>query len=169
MLVNGIYTGSFGHTDDLKSVAPSLAYICKQAEIVKSFTEKNCLKLNTRKLKLLPMSNGIDSQVCEIQIGSASIISSSQYVCLRLWKLAPRWSPTCPPWELSSRDALGKKLLNLPNHHTDLCPLVALRWPSVHLCILQRNYIHFLRRQRIPRTALRISAKVFFSLKEQGL
>ena len=48
--VNGIYTGSLGHADDLRSITPNLVSLQKQAEIVKAFTEKNSLTLNAEKL-----------------------------------------------------------------------------------------------------------------------
>ena len=68
--INGMYVGSFGHADDLRSVSPSLVGIQKQASIVKSFTEMNGLKLNTEKLELLAMCDGNCPQDCTIQFGS---------------------------------------------------------------------------------------------------
>ena len=41
--VNGIYTGSLGHADDLRSITPNLVSLQKQAEIVKAFTERRTL------------------------------------------------------------------------------------------------------------------------------
>ena len=68
--INGMYVGSFGHADDLRSVSPSLVGIQKQASIVKSFTEMNGLKLNTEKLELLAMCDGNCPQDCTIQFRS---------------------------------------------------------------------------------------------------
>ena len=47
--MNGIYAGSLGHADDLRSVTPTLLGVQKQADIMKSFTERNGLNLNTEK------------------------------------------------------------------------------------------------------------------------
>ena len=44
--INGIYTGSFGHADDIRSVTPNLISLQKQADIVRSFTERYSLTLN---------------------------------------------------------------------------------------------------------------------------
>ena len=56
--INGIYTGSFGHADDLRGVVPSLTCANKQARIVEAFTLENSLKLNLDKLEILPMYEG---------------------------------------------------------------------------------------------------------------
>ena len=53
-----IYAGSLGHADNLRSVTTNLVGIQKQTDIVKSFTERNGLKLNMERLELLTMSNG---------------------------------------------------------------------------------------------------------------
>ena len=42
--VQQIYTGSFGHADDLRCVASNLLSVEQQASIVKSFTDRNFLK-----------------------------------------------------------------------------------------------------------------------------
>ena len=80
--INGIYTGSLGHADDLRSITPNLASIQKQANIVKSFTESNGLKLNTGKLELLAMSDGNSPSNCEVPIGATSVVSSNTAKCL---------------------------------------------------------------------------------------
>ena len=53
--INGIYASSLGHADDPRSVTLSLLGFQKQPDIVKSFTERNGLNLNTGKLELLAM------------------------------------------------------------------------------------------------------------------
>ena len=81
--VNNIYTGSFGHADDLRSVTSNLMCVKKQADIMQSFTERNGLKLNTEKLELLPMYQGTNVQPDEeLQIGTASIPFSNSSRCL---------------------------------------------------------------------------------------
>jgi hypothetical protein len=56
--IKGVYTGSFGHADDVRSVAADLMSIKKQASIVKSFAELNLLTLNLDKLEILEMTGG---------------------------------------------------------------------------------------------------------------
>ena len=59
---------------------------------------------------------------------------------------------------------LGKKILNIPKNHSNLIPLVALRWPTMRLRILQRK-LAFLRRTLYPRK-ITIYVSVFESLRE---
>ena len=61
---------------------------------------------------------------------------------------------------------LGKKILNIPKHHSNLIPLVTLRWPTMRLRILQRK-LAFLRRTLYPRK-IAIYVSVFESLREKG-
>ena len=80
--VNGIYTGSFGHEDDLRNVTSNLMCVEKQSGIVESFTGRNGLKLNIEKLELLPTYKGSNLQSNEeLQNGSASISSSYNFRC----------------------------------------------------------------------------------------
>ena len=58
-------------------IGPGDEVIQKQANIVKSFTERNGLKLTTEKLELLAMSDGNCSSDCEVRIGATSVSSSS--------------------------------------------------------------------------------------------
>ena len=51
--IEGMYAGSLCHADDLRSVTSNLQSLEKQAEIVKSFTERNSLTLNESKLEIL--------------------------------------------------------------------------------------------------------------------
>ena len=80
--IKGIYTGSLGHADDLRSVTPNLHSLQKQAEIVKSFTVKNSLTLNVDKLDLLVMANSSQAHNCEILIGSTRVTSKNEARCL---------------------------------------------------------------------------------------
>ena len=80
--IKRIYTGSLGHADDLRSVTPNLHSFQKQAEIVKSFTEKNSLTLNVDKLDLLAMANSSQAHDCEILIGSTRVTSKNEARCL---------------------------------------------------------------------------------------
>ena len=77
--IKGIYTGSLGHADDLRSVTPNLHSLQKQAEIVKSFTEKNSRTLNVDKLDLLAMASSSQAHDCEILIGSTRVTSKNHY------------------------------------------------------------------------------------------
>ena len=54
----------------------------KQAEIVKSFTEKNSLTLNVDKLDLLAMASSSQAHDGEILIGSTRVTSKDQARCL---------------------------------------------------------------------------------------
>ena len=60
---------------------------------------------------------------------------------------------------------LGKKILNLPKHHSNLIPLVALQWPTMRLRILHRK-ISFLWRLLHPKK-VSISVEVFNCLREK--
>ena len=52
---------------------------------------------------------------------------------------------------------MGKKILGIPKHHANLCPLVALGWPSMRLRILKRKLMFLLRLTRPDNSS--ISAK----------
>ena len=80
--INGIYAGSIGHADDLRSVTPRLVGVQKQADVMKSFTEWNGLILNTEKLELLAISDGNSPSDCTAEICSISVTSSSTARCL---------------------------------------------------------------------------------------
>ena len=68
--INGIYTGSLCHADDLRSIAPNI-------DIIKSFTEANSLKLNLDKLEPLEMSRGLQPSECTLSIGTNSVSSTA--------------------------------------------------------------------------------------------
>ena len=57
-------------------------------------------------------------------------------------------------------------MLNISKHHSNLIPLVALRWPAMRLRILQRKLV-FLRHTLYPRK-ITIYVSVFESLWEKG-
>ena len=54
---------------------------------------------------------------------------------------------------------IGKRILNLPKHHSNLIPLIALRWPTMRYRILTRK-LSFLHRLMKSQQST-ISAKVF--------
>ena len=60
---------------------------------------------------------------------------------------------------------LGKKILNLPKHHSNLILLVALQWPTMRLHILHRK-INFLWCLHHPKK-VSISVEVFNCLREK--
>ena len=80
--LGNIYTGSFGHADDLRSITTNLVSLQHQAEIVQQFTEDNFLKLNLDKLELLPMSSSQVPHECSIRIGTYTVPSSTSAKCL---------------------------------------------------------------------------------------
>ena len=221
--VNGIYAGSFGHADDLRSVAPNLMCVERQAEIVESFTNRNGLKLNLDKLELLPMHQGKNLESGdELRIGSISVRVSRNPRCLGvIWShdLSPKQSveanikkahkaffalgslgvyqgkqnpltssevykvcivPVClygsENWLLTDQlldllerfqSDVGKRILNLPKYHSNLCSRIALNWSSMRLRILKRK-MRFLVKLMKPEN-MSISAKVFRSLREDGV
>ena len=81
--INGIYTRSLGHADDLRGVIPSLTCANKQARIVEAFTVEYFLKLNLDKLEILPMYEGsnISPGNEPLQVGSLSITPSTSSKC----------------------------------------------------------------------------------------
>ena len=81
---NRIYTGSFGHADDVKSVTSVLMFIKKQAVTVKSFAEWNLLRLNLDKLEILKMTDGKVSHAQPVQIDTESITPSESFKCLEV-------------------------------------------------------------------------------------
>ena len=218
--IKGIYTGSLGHADDLRSVTPNLHSLQKQAEIVKSFTVKNSLTLNVDKLDLLAMANSSHVHDCEILIGSTRVTSKNEARYLGvIWThdLSPKASieyninkarraffalgslgvyhgkqnpltsseifnvcilPVClygyENWLLTDsllslledfQTEIGKKILHLPKYHANLCPLIALQWPSMRYRVLIRK-LCFLGRLLNPHRNT-ISVKVFNALREQ--
>jgi hypothetical protein len=95
--IKGVYTGSFGHADDVRSVAADLMSIKKQASIVKSFAELNLLTLNLDKLEILEMTGGKVSCMQPIQIDTECISPSESSKCLGVvWmhNLSPKQSIT---------------------------------------------------------------------------
>ena len=60
---------------------------------------------------------------------------------------------------------LGKKILNIPKHYSNLIPLVALKWSTIRLQILHRK-MAFLWRNLHSKITIYIS--VFKSLPEKG-
>ena len=62
---------------------------------------------------------------------------------------------------------LGKKILNIPKHHSNLIPLIAMCWPSMRVRILHRK-LGFLWRLIHPKKRS-ISVEVFESLREKNL
>ena len=62
---------------------------------------------------------------------------------------------------------IGKRILNIPKHHSNLIPLVALHWPSMRLRILQQK-LSFLWRLLHPKKTT-INVKVMLSLRENGV
>ena len=92
--VQQIYTGSFGQADDLRCVAPNLLSVEQQAFIVKSFTDRNFLKLNMDKLEILEMTNGNHVRVDPIQVGPVVLKPSSSVTCLGVI-----WSNSLSPKE----------------------------------------------------------------------
>ena len=64
----------------------------------------------------------------------------------------------------SFQSEVGEGILNLPKHHSNQCPLIALKWPSMRLRILKRKMIFLLRLMKLENSS--ISAKVFRSLRE---
>ena len=60
---------------------------------------------------------------------------------------------------------IGKRILNLPRHHVNLCPLIGLQWPSMRLRVLHRK-LGFLWRLMFPHHSS-ISVEVFNSMKDQ--
>ena len=218
--INGIYTGSLCHADDLRSIAPNMAALEKQVDIIKSFTEANSLKLNLDKLELLEMSRGLQPPECTLSIGTNSVSSTATAKCLgTIWShnMSPKFSIEnninkarraffglgslgifhgkqnpltssevfevcvlsvclygCENWLLTEpllltleafQAEIGKRILNLPKHHSNLIPLIALRWPTMRYRILTRK-LSFLHRLMKSQQST-ISAKVFESMKHQ--
>ena len=192
-LINGLYLGSLGHADDLRSITPNIALLEQQASIVTKFTKDNGLRLNTDKLELqeFSLTKPTPQNIC---VGGTLISSVSNTTCLGvIWShnLSPIESingniakarraffphqangiahgkqnpltsselyevcvlPVClygsENWLLTEpmistieqfQADLGKKILNIPKHHSNLTPLVALQWPTMRLRILLRK------------------------------
>ena len=202
------------HADDLRSIAPNMAALEKQVDIIKSFTEANSLKLNLDKLELLEMSRGLQPPECTLSIGTNSVSSTATAKCLgTIWShnMSPKFSIEnninkarraffglgslgifhgkqnpltssevfevcvlsvclygCENWLLTEpllltleafQAEIGKRILNLPKHHSNLIPLIALRWPTMRFRILTRK-LSFLHRLMKSQQST-ISAKVF--------
>ena len=108
--IEGIYAGSLCHADDLRSVTSNLLSLEKQAEIVKSFTERNFLTLNESKLEILVMSSSCSTNAYKVLVGNTDITSTCKAKCLgvvwtpdlspkattstRLGELSLQWVPT---------------------------------------------------------------------------
>ena len=219
--IGGIYLGSLGHADDLRSITANIALLEEQAAVVKNFTHANGLQLNMEKLEFLPHSSSQTPSVESMAVGDSTISSSCSATCLGVtWShdLSPSASisnnlakarraffaqqangiaygkqnpltsrelysvcvlPVClygsESWLLTEpmlgklekfQGDLGKKILNIPKHYSNLIPLVALKWPTMRLQIIQRK-LAFLWRTLHP-TKITIYVSVFESLRNKG-
>ena len=91
--IEGIYAGSLCHADDLlRSVTSNLLSLEKQAEIVKSFTERNSLTLNGSKLEILVMSSSCPPNASKVVVGNTEITSTCKAKCLGVV-----WTPDLSP------------------------------------------------------------------------
>ena len=165
------------HADDLRCVAPNLLPVEQQASIVKSFTDRNFLKLNMDKLEILEMTNGNHVRVDPIQVRPVVLKPSSSVTYPGIiWSNS--LSPKEPASMLSSHLSLcslkpledfqaevGKKIFNLPKHHANVSVLVALALPTMCLCILNRK-LSFLWKLMNPQYRS-ISSDIFNLLKDQ--
>ena len=80
--IGGIYVGSLGHADDLRSVTPSLLSLEKQVDIIQSFNQANSLTLNLEKLELFAMSKAQKPPECTLSLQECEISSSATATCL---------------------------------------------------------------------------------------
>ena len=62
------------------------------------------------------------------------------------------------PLLLTLEAEIGKRILNLPKHHSNLIPLIALRWPTMRYRILTRK-LSFLHRLMNLQSVLRYSSQ----------
>ena len=86
-LINGLYLGSLGHADDLRSITPNIALLEQQASIVTKFTKDNGLQLNTDKLELqeFSLTKPTPQNIC---VDGTLISSVSNTTCLGvIWSL----------------------------------------------------------------------------------
>ena len=156
--IKGIYLGSLGHADNLRSITPNLAFLEQEASIVKKFTRDNGLQLNMDKLEFQEYST-FKPTAQSMNVGDVTIASSSHVTSLGVaWShdLSPTMEiksadticvlPVClygsECWVLTEtmidtienfQGDLRKKILNIPKHHSNLISLVALRWPTMRL------------------------------------
>ena len=79
--IKGIYLGSLGHADDLRSITPNIAILEQQVSIVKKFTWDNGLQLNIDKLEFQEyLASKPTAQ--SMNVGDVTITSSSHATCL---------------------------------------------------------------------------------------
>ena len=79
--IRGIYTRSLCHADDMQTVAPSLSFLEKQADIIQSFMHDNSLTLNPDKLELVAMSSAQKPPECTLSV-QQRLSSSTTATCL---------------------------------------------------------------------------------------
>jgi len=87
---NGLYTGSMGHADDLRSITSAKDALHAQAETIVNFVNDNFLKLNTSKCELL-LSHVSNSQL-DVSDIPFYLPASTATKCLETW-----WTPNLSP------------------------------------------------------------------------
>ena len=79
--IKGIYLGSLGHADNLRSITPNFTFLEQEASIVKKFTRDNGLQLNMDKLEFQEYST-FKLAAQSMNVGDFTIASSSHVTCL---------------------------------------------------------------------------------------
>ena len=79
--INGVYLGSLGHADDLRSISPNVVLLEQQASIVMKFIQDNGLQLNMDKFELQEFSK-LKPTPRIMSVGDTSITFASNATCL---------------------------------------------------------------------------------------
>ena len=84
--LQGIYTGTAIHADDVRCIAPNVQSLLTQSSEIQSFTDEVGLKLNFSKLEVIRISQIPSKESTQVKIGQDVIAPSRSARCLSLRK-----------------------------------------------------------------------------------
>ena len=86
--LDGLYLGSLGHADDIRSLTCDMKSSNTQAAIIDEFLTENLLQMNTEKCELVIHSHGSIPENAQVKVGSTDLKPSTASKCLGVW-----WTP----------------------------------------------------------------------------
>ena len=85
IVLDGVYLGSLGHADDIRSLTCNLHSSNIQATVIEDFLTKNFLQMNVHKCDLVPHSHGSVPKNAQVEVGSATLTATTASKCLGIW------------------------------------------------------------------------------------
>ena len=83
--LDGVYLGSLGHADDIRSLTCEPQSSSTQATIIDEFLAENFLQINTQKCELVLHSHGSAPKDVKVEVGSTTLKPTTASKCLGVW------------------------------------------------------------------------------------